>query len=76
MYTGFDSGSEFSLLDGSVGKNVIVFGVDLSLSVHIHNKKKDILVLGKDPTQGLDDTNLAAEGQYSINSSDQIENFV
>ena len=27
----------------------------MSSSVHIHNKKKDILILGEGPTQGLDD---------------------
>ena len=35
-------------------------------STHINNKKKDILVLGKGPTQGLEHT-LAAEKMYSIN---------
>ena len=38
--TGFDSRSEFSLSDGSVGKNVIIFGVDMSSSMQIDNKKK------------------------------------
>ena len=47
---GFDSRSEFSLPDGSVGKNVIIFGADMSSSVHIDNKKKDVLILGKGPT--------------------------
>ena len=27
----------------------------MNSSVHIHNKKKDILILGEGPTQGLDD---------------------
>ena len=35
---GYDSPSEFSLNDGSVGKNVIIFGVDMSSSMHINNK--------------------------------------
>ena len=61
--------SEFSLPDGSMGKNVIIFGVDMSSSVHIDNKKKYFLILGKGPTQGLDDTTLTAEAQYSINFS-------
>ena len=39
----------------SMGKNVIIFGADMSSSVHTDNKKKDILILGKVPTQGLDD---------------------
>ena len=39
----------------------------MSSSVHIENKKKGILILGKGPTQTLDDTMLTAEAQYSIN---------
>ena len=39
----------------------------MSSSVHPDNKKKDILILGKGPTQGLDDTTLTAEAEYSIN---------
>ena len=37
----------------------------MSSSPHIGNKKKDILVLGKGPTQGLEHT-LIAEEMYSI----------
>ena len=37
----------------------------MSSSAHIHNKKKDILVLGKGPTQGLEHT-LTVEKMYSI----------
>ena len=66
---GFDSLSEFLLPEGSMGKNVIIFGVDMSSSVHIDNKKKDILILGKGQTQELDDTTLTAEAQYSIDLS-------
>ena len=38
----------------------------MSLSLHLDNKKKDILILGKVPTQGLEHT-LTAEKFYSIN---------
>ena len=38
----------------------------MSTSIHIDNKKKDILVLGRGPTQGLEST-LTAEKIYSIN---------
>ena len=38
----------------------------MSSTVHIDNKEKDILVLGKGPTQGLEST-LTAEKMYSIN---------
>ena len=34
----------------------MIFGVDMSSSVHIDNKNKDILILGEGPTQGLHDT--------------------
>ena len=40
--------------------------MDMSSTVHIDNKEKDILVLGKGPTQGLEST-LTAEKMYSIN---------
>ena len=59
--------SQFSLFDGSAGKNVIIFGVNMISYVHIDNKKKDILILDKGPTQGLDDIALTAEAQNSIN---------
>ena len=57
---GFVSRWEFSLPDGTMGENVIIFGVDVSSSVHVDNKVKDILILGEGPTQGLDDTTLTA----------------
>ena len=40
---GFDSFSELSLPDGNMGKSVIIFGVDLSSSVHIDNREKRYL---------------------------------
>ena len=64
--TGFDRRSSFSFPGGGFGQNVLIFGVDMSSSAHIDNKKKDILVLGIGPTQGLEHT-LTAEKMYSIN---------
>ena len=63
---GFDRRSSFSFPGDAFGRNVIIFGVDMSSSEHIDNKKKDILILGKGPTQGLEHT-LTAEKMYSIN---------
>ena len=41
--TGFDARGSFSLSEGSgFGKNVIIFGADMILPVHIDNKKKRI----------------------------------
>ena len=62
----FDRRSIFSFPRGGFGQNVLISGVDMSFSAHIDNKKKDILVLGKGPTQGLEHT-LTAEKMYSIN---------
>ena len=64
---GFDSSGEYSSPDGSVGKNVIGFGVDMSSSVDIDNKGKDILIHDKGPTQELDGTTFTVEPLYSIN---------
>ena len=36
----------------TVGQNVVIFGADMSSSIHIDNKGKDILILGLGPTQG------------------------
>ena len=41
-------------------KNVIIFGADMSSSVHIDNKNKDILFIGEGPRQGIDDTTIRA----------------
>ena len=65
---GFDRRSRrsFSFPAGGFGQNVLIFGVDMSFSAHIDNKKKEILALGKGPTQGLEHT-LTAKEMYSIN---------
>ena len=48
---GFNRKSSFSFPGGRLGQNVIMFRVDMSSSVHVDNKKKDIAILGKGPTQ-------------------------
>ena len=47
----------------------------MSSSAHIDNKKKDTLVLGIGPTQGLEHTS-TAEKMYSINFMLQKRNSV
>ena len=39
-----------------MGKSAIIIGFDMSSSVHTDNERKDMLILGIGPTQGLDDT--------------------
>ena len=53
---GFDRKSSFSFPNDGFGQNLIMFGWDMSSSAHIDNKKKDILILGKRPIQGLEHT--------------------
>ena len=47
----FDRHGSFSFPGTGLGRNVMIFGVDMSLSIKIDNSKKDILILGKGPTQ-------------------------
>ena len=53
---------------------MIIFGVDMSSSLHIHNKKKYILILDKGPAQGLELTR-TAEKLYSINFTKENTKF-
>ena len=53
----------------------MIFGTDTSLMVHIGNKKKDVLILGKGPTDCLDDTTFIAEKEYSTNFTEQQKKF-
>ena len=39
--TGFGRRSSFSFPGGGVGQNILIFGVDMSFSAHIDNKKKE-----------------------------------
>ena len=61
----FDRETSFSI-GNETGKNATIFGVDMSSSTRIDNREKDILILGKGRTQGLEHT-LSAEKLYSIN---------
>ena len=50
---GFNASSQLSWTEGSWRKIVAIFGLHDSSSVHVGNKKKNILILGEGPTQGL-----------------------
>ena len=62
---GFGRSSVYLLPDGSFGRNVVIFGVDMNSSVYIDNKGKDILILGKCP----------AEKMYSVNFTDHRKKY-
>ena len=58
-----------------LGEDAIIFGADMSSSVHVDNKGKDILILGEGLTQGLDDTTLTIEANIPLNLYNQIEDL-
>ena len=70
----FDRKGFFSHLSGGTGRNVIIFGADMSSSSKTDNRKTDILILGKGPTQGSEHT-LSAEKMYSINFTENKKKF-
>ena len=70
---GFYSHGEFSFGNG-YGRNCIIFGADLSSSVHANNRKNTI-VLGKDFVQGINSTTIYAEQMYSINFTENNKKF-
>ena len=61
---GFDRRWSFPFPGSGFGSNVIIVGVDMSSSVHVDNKKKDILIIGKGPIQGLGKHSSTTEKKY------------
>ena len=60
----FDAESDFSFGNITNGKNVIIFGAEISFSSHSTNKTRNIYVLGKDFVQGINGTTIYAEKIY------------
>ena len=86
-YTGyglcFDEGSEFghTVRQGNFdrttnAKNVIIFGVDISSSIHATNRANNIYVMGKDFIQGINDTTIYAEKLFHNNFTEFGLKFV
>lgn len=44
----------------------------MSFSPYVYNQKKNILFLGKGPTDGLNGTRVTAEKEYSNNFTEQF----
>ena len=79
----FDESEEFTHVrkrgdfnDTTTGRNVIIFGVDMSFSKHANNKANNIYVIGKDCIQKINDTKIYAEKMYYRNFIDPGEKFV
>ena len=63
----FDGKSDFSFGNITNGKNLIIFGADMSFSSHSTNKATNIDVLGKDFFEGINGTTIYAEKIYKHN---------
>ena len=64
---GLDACLQFPLLTDVWVKHI--FGVDNSLSVHTEGRNQGILVFVEEPTDGLGDTKMTMEANYSVNIS-------
>ena len=77
-YFGYDiafvRSGQFTSSDGTLPRNVVIFGADLSKSTHATNKTQNILVLGHGFIQKINNTTIYAEETYSPNFS--VENKV
>ena len=63
------------IFGNEIGRNVIILGVDMSSPQKVDNKWKDILILGKGPTQEIGEHSLTAEKLYSINFTKENTTF-
>ena len=79
----FDGRKEFTHVrkrgnfsDTTDGRNVIIFGVDMSFSKHANNKRNNIYVMGKDYVQRINDTTIYTEKLYYRNFTDLGKKFV
>ena len=73
----FDEGSEFghTITEGdrahtTDARNVLIFGVDMSFSVHATNRANNIYVMGTGLAQGIYDTTIYAEKNFYRNFTD------
>ena len=72
---GFDSMGQFSHPQGGMARNMIIFGVNSSNSVHATHKTQNILILGHCLTKKVNNTTIYAEKMYSPNFSAENKIF-
>ena len=71
---GFNHTGVITHSEGNLARNVIIFGVDMSRSVHGSNKTQNILVSGRAFIQKINNTTIYAEKMYLPNFS--VENKI
>ena len=72
---GFNRAGLYLLPSGRFGRNVVISGVNMNISVHVDNKENNILILGQGPAQGLCEHLLTAEKMYSVNFTDNGDKY-
>ena len=79
----FDEGSQFghAMSEGgrphiTNGRNVLIFGADMSFSIHATNRANHIYLMGDGLTQGINDTTIYAEKIYFRNFTEPDVRFV
>ena len=79
----FDEGSQFGhtmseggRTDITNGRNVLIFGADMSFSIHATNRANHIYLMGDGLTQGINDTTIYAEKKYFRNFTEPDLKFV
>ena len=79
----FDEGSEFghTITEGGFthttdARNVLIFGADLSCSVHVTNRANNIYLMGTGLTQGINDTTIYAEKNFYRDFTDFGKKFM
>ena len=79
----FDEGSQFghTMSEGgrthiTNGRNVLIFGADVSFSIHRTNRANHIYVMGDGLTPGIHDTTLYAEKKHFRNFTEPNVKFV
>ena len=79
----FDEGSKFghTMIEGgrthiANGRNVLIFGADMSFSIHKINRANHIHIMGDGSTQGINDTTIYSEKKYFRNFTEPNVKFV
>ena len=57
-------------------RNVLIFGADMSFSVHANNRANHIYLMGTGPTQGINNTTIYAEKNFYRNFTDFGKKFM
>ena len=79
----FDEGSQFGYTMSEGGRthitndrNVLIFGADMSFSIHKTNRANHIYLMGDGLTQGINDTTIYVEKKYFRNFTEPDVKFV